>query len=232
MKLHPQTVTGPRVALSAVALAFVASSCFDVHQVDPGVLMIDNFDEGAFPSDSTFMPWQCFAFNPSKQQTYSCAYDTDTHDGSKYSLHLDFTVADPMNGVRDRGGVGLVTYAPFGLYQDFTAFATLGFDARVQPGIPVLPITAAINVVLGCSTLADGIAPEDLYVVKNWSFDSGGEWGEGSLSIAEFGPPAVTGLSVTDCLRRVDQVAFQVSPGLADGQSAAGTLNIDDVHLE
>jgi hypothetical protein len=223
--------SGPCVALFGIAVALVATSCFDAPKVDPGVLMIDNFDEGAFPVDSTFLPWQCFLFNADGQQTYSCAYDTATYDGSKYSLRLDFKVADPMNNIGDRGGASLVTYAPFGLYQDVTDFATLGFDVRVQSGSPALPIGAAINVVLGCSTLAEEIA-SNRYVVQNWNIDPSGGWGAGAISFANFGSPPGTGPSVTDCLRRVDQVAFQVSTGLADGQSAAGTLNIDNIYLK
>ena len=59
--------SGPCVALFAIAVALVASSCSDAHEVDPGVLVIDDFDEGAFPVDATFLPWQCFLFNANGQ---------------------------------------------------------------------------------------------------------------------------------------------------------------------
>ena len=88
---------GPHLAV--VAVAFVASSCFDAHQVDPGPLVIDNFDEGAFPTDSTFMPWMCYSFNP-PNPNYSCAFDADNFDGSARSLRLDFKITDPVSGGR------------------------------------------------------------------------------------------------------------------------------------
>jgi hypothetical protein len=223
--------TWPCAALFAVGVAFVGSACFDAHQVDPGVLMLDDFDHGPFPADSTFMPWMCFSFNPNGQM-FSCADDGDTPDGSEYSLRLDFTVADPVNGVRDWGGAGLVTYAPFGLYRDVTVFATLGFDARVQSGIPVLPNTATFNIVFGCSTLVDGTAPENLYVVQDWNYDISGQWSHGTVSFANFGRPNNTELNVADCLRRVDQIAFQLAPNLPDGGSARGTLNIDNIYFK
>lgn len=220
----------PSAALVAVAVAVVTSSCFDAHQVDPGVLVLDDFDHGPFPVDSTFLPWQCFSFNPSGQM-FSCGYDTETLDGSASSLHLDFTVVDPTNSVRDWGGVGLVTYAPFGLYRDVTPFATLGFDGRVESGIPVLPNAATFNIVLGCSTLVDGNAPLNHYVLQDWSYDVNANWKQGTVSLANFSPPEDVRLNVPDCLQRVDQVAFQVAPNLPDGQSAAGTLNIDNLYF-
>ena len=106
-----------------------------------------------------------------------------------------------MNNIGDRGGAVLVTYAPFGLYRDFTAFATLGFDVRVQSGSPALPIAAAINIVLGCSTLAGGIAAEDRYVVQNWNIDPSGSWGQSAGSFANFGfPLPAIEAGRTDCL--------------------------------
>lgn len=221
----------PSAALVAVAVAVLTSSCFDAHQVDPGVLVLDDFDHGPFPVDSTFLPWQCFSFNPNGQM-FSCAYDTDTLDGSAFSLHLDFTVVDPTNGVRDWGGAGLVTYAPFGLSRDVTPFTTLGFDGRVESGIPVLPYGVSLNVVLGCSTLADGNAPENLYVIEDGNSDSNGDWRQGGVSLANFSPPKDVRLKVADCLQRVDQVAFQVAPNLPDGETAAGSLNIDKIYFK
>lgn len=219
--------------VSVVMVVFLASSCFDAHQVDPGVLVIDDFEHGAFPVDSTFLPWQCFSFNPNGQRTYSCAYDTDTPiDGSMYSLRLGFEIADAMNGTREYGGVGLVTYSLFGLWQDFTPFATLGFGARVQSGIPALPSNTNVNVVLGCSTLADGTPAARRFVVQDWKYDGDGNWAEGEVSFVNFSPATGTKLDPADCLRRVDQVAIQVSPNLADGQSAAGILNIDNLYLK
>ena len=176
-------------SVSVMFVVFVASSCFDAHQVDPGVLVVDDFDHGAFPVDSTFLPWQCFSFNPNGTRTYSCVYDNDTPTyGSMYSLRLDFEVADPMNGIREYGGAGLVTYSLFGLWQDFTAFATLGFGARLQSGIPALPSNTNVNVVLGCSTLADGTPAVNRYVVQRLEVRRRRELGAGRGVVRQFQP--------------------------------------------
>lgn len=239
MTARQQNLAGPYVALFAVAVAFVASSCFDAHQVDPGVLMIDDFDHGPFPTDSTFVPWMCYAYNPRTNQNYTCAYDnTDTFDGSKYSLRLDFEVTDPVNLMMDHGGAGLATYAPFGLQQDFTAFTTLGFDARLQSGIPVLPGAATLSVAIGCSTahLTDGSAPGDLYVVAAVKYNSDGSWGQRAVSLANFSPqstdPRLIDGGVAGCLRLVDEMDINVEAGLPDGQMGVGTLNIDNIYLK
>jgi hypothetical protein len=227
-----------RVALFGAVVAFVGSSCFDARQVDPGVLMIDDFEHGPFPSDSTFLPWQCYEFDPNTQRTYSCAYDTDSppadalHD-NEWSLRLDFEVADdPANEIPDYPGAALITYSTFGLYRDVTSFATLGFDVRVQSGNPMLPINTQVNVVLGCTTLAVGTAPGEPYVVQDWNPNPNGDWAQGAVHFVNFSPPGGTELVVADCLRRVDYVAFQVQPILQNGQKAAGTLHIDNIYLK
>jgi hypothetical protein len=96
----PATRVSHRAALVFVLLAAVlgAAGCFDVRSVDPGFLLIDNFDDGAFPADSTFIPWMCYAFSPTSNQSYSCKYVTDTLDGSAHSLRLDFRVDDAPDG--------------------------------------------------------------------------------------------------------------------------------------
>jgi len=238
VKARQQSSAGPSLALFAVAVAFVASSCFDAHQVDPGVLMIDDFDHGAFPADATFMPWMCFAYNPNSNRNYSCAYDTDTYDGSKYSLRLDFEVTDPVNLMMDYGGAGLGTNAPFGLQEDLTAFTKLEFDARLESRIPVLPVGAKLNISFGCSTarLTDGSAPGDLYVVANVDYDHNNNWGHVFVALANFSSQSIdTRLidgGVAGCLRLVDEMDINVEAELPDGMSGAGTLNIDDIHLE
>jgi hypothetical protein len=238
VRARQQSFAGPSLSLFAVVVAFVATSCFDAHQVDPGVLMIDDFDHGAFPADATFVPWMCFAYNPSSNQNYSCAYDTDTYDGSKYSLRLDFEVADPVNLMMDYGGAGLATYAPFGLHQDLTAFTTLEFDARLESGIPVLPFGAKLNVAFGCSTarVTDGSAPGNLYVVANVDYDHNSDWGHVVVSLANFSFQSTdTRLidgGVAGCLRLVDEMDINVEAELPDGASGAGTLNVDNIYLK
>jgi hypothetical protein len=231
----PPLPKGAALALALWSLALGAAGCFDVRSVDPGPLLIDNFDNGPFPADSTFSPWMCFSYPPGSNQNYSCKYDTDTLDGSAHSLRLDFHVDDPPDDTRQYGGVGLVTYATPGLYQDVTALGQMGFDAEVQSGLPSLPSDAALYAVLGCSTvqLTNGTDPGDYEVLQAAPYDS--HWGKVVLSLANFGPlpgdnRQVQG-GVTECLRRIDAIRLQVDAELLDGGSGAGTLKIDNVFL-
>jgi hypothetical protein len=218
------------------AVAFLASSCFDAHQVDPGSLVVDNFDDGAFPVDATFTPWMCHSFNPSTNQDFSCAFDGDTLDGSAHSLRLDFKVTDPLDNVLQYPGVGLVTYGAAGLFRDVTAFSTLWFDAEIESGNPPLPSDAQLQVELGCSTvrLTDGSEPGDVYLLQEAVHSS--QWTQIPLSISNFSSPVkdtrrLEG-GVAGCLARVDQIGFVVESQLPDGQSGAGTLKIDNVSLK
>jgi hypothetical protein len=227
--------TGAARASVLLAVVLGAVGCFDVHSVDPGFLLIDSFDDGAFPADSTFIPWMCFSYSPNTNQNYSCRYDTDTRDGSAYSLRLDFRVDDTPDMFRQYGGAGLVTYATPGLYQDVTGFGELGFDAEVQSGDPSLPSDALLYAVLGCGTvqLTDGSEPGDYLLSQSAPYSA--DWRPVVLSLTNFSPPPgdkrqIQG-GLRECLRRVDQIAFQVDAELLDGGSGAGTLKIDDVYL-
>jgi hypothetical protein len=220
------------VALTLMVLG--STACFDVHQTELGSLLIDDFDHGAFPADPNFTPWMCFSYNPSTNQNYSCAFDADTLDGSAHSLRLDFTISDPPDGSEQFGGAGLVTYATAGLYQDFTRFGTLGFEAQLQSGVPQLPSNTILYVVLGCSTveLTDGSQPGDVYIEQSAVYED--SWKQGVLELQNFGFPDARKVQggLASCLQRVDRVALQVSPELPDGAIGRGTLKIDDVYLQ
>jgi hypothetical protein len=231
------SISNRHAALVFVLLPAVLGSagCFDVRRVDPGSLLIDNFDDGAFPADSTFIPWMCYSFNPLTNQKYSCRYDTDTLDGSAHSLRLDFRVDDPPNTTRQYGGVGLVTYGTPGLSQDLTGFSQLEFDAELRSDDPPLPSDALLLAQFGCSTvqLTDGSVPGDVSVSQSAPYRA--DWRQVVLALANFSPPPddtrqIQG-GVTECLRRVDQIAFNVDAELLDGGSGAGVLKIDDVYL-
>ncbi len=223
------------LALGVLAAVLATAGCFDVHDVDPGVLLIDNFDQGAFPADSIFQNWMCFSFNPMTNQNYSCKLDSDTLDGSAHSLRLDFQVSDPPDGIRQYGGVALTSYATPGLYQDVTGFSGLGFDVELESGSPQLPSNTLLQAQFGCSTvqLTDGSEPGDYYLLQ--TTDSGAEWRRVVLSLADFSGPIADGRQVQGgvaaCLRHVDWISFVVDENLLDGGSGAGTLKIDNVYL-
>jgi hypothetical protein len=219
LKSRLTSCAGRYVALVGVALA--ASSCFDAHQVDPGslLLQIDNFDDGVFPTDSTFMPWNCFSFN--SNTTYSCEYDDgDTFDGTEHSLRLDFT--DPPGDTPQNAGAALVTRAARGLSRDVTPFKTLWLDAKVQSGLPSNP---DFYVQLGCG---------GAYVLQKADFYSNGNWTGGiPLPLAEFGPPDMQTLpeGLAGCLAAIDEIDVVLAGELQGGQAGTGTVKIDNVHL-
>jgi hypothetical protein len=221
--------------VAVVAVAFVASSCFDAHQVDPGSLDIDNFDNGPFPTDSTFQPWQCLSFDQDSYEDLHCAYDQATNDGSKDALSLEFKVTDQPNYRPDQGGVSLVTRAARGLYRDFTAFTTLSFEARVEsssvlyPGTAQLPGDAQLFVRLGCSTTQPGAV-----VLQEAENSPDPDWRPINLRLANFAPPPKATLvdGLAGCLGGIDEIDFIVEANLIDGKSAAGTLKIDHVYLK
>ena len=127
------------------------ASCFDVQSVDPGPDVIDDFDKGSvYPLDSNFGGWQCYSFNPNTNTNYSCALSQDTLDDNGYSLKLEFSVNDPLDGTQEHGGAALATYATSP--EDFTRFSQIVFDAELQPGTPAIPSDALLYLQLQCST--------------------------------------------------------------------------------
>jgi hypothetical protein len=230
----PATRTALRFALLVGALG--PAGCFDVHTVDPGYHLIDNFDDGYFPADPTFIPWMCFSYNPATNRNFNCAHDTDTPDGSAYSTRLMFTVVDPPDDKDEYGGAGLITYASPGLHEDFSGFSTLVFDVELGSSTPPLPSNAALDVHLGCSTahLTDGSEPGDLAVLQTVGYTD--SWRQVVSSVADFSfrtddSRRIDG-GVAGCLRLVDSIAFEVTENLPDGQSGKGILNIDNVYFK
>jgi hypothetical protein len=225
---------GASVAL--MAAAFAMAGCFDVHDVDPGFRLIDNFDDGYFPSNPSFTPWMCYAFNPVTNQNFSCAQDADTPDGNGDSLRLDVTVDDAPDGSLQYGGAALVTYTARGIREDFTTFTTLVFDAELQSGTPPLASDAKMSVQLGCSTaqLTDGSVPGDLDVKQGVPYSS--IWQRRSAALANFGGESSGTRKIKGgaaaCLRLVDSIHFQIEAHLPDGQSGKGTLKIDNIYLQ
>ena len=223
-----------RRAVLGVALAgatFGAGGCFGVHNSDPGILLIDNFEDGDYlPADPTFGVWQCDTFNPNNQ-VFSCGRDVG-YD-STYSLALSFTVTDPPDGQEQFGGASLLTqaYAP----QDFSHFSELVLSLELQSELPSIPSTAFVYVVLLCEgALADaGSEFGDLEVLQSVPYQNG--WGTFALSMANFTAPSWAKIfppgGLEQCLKQVNLIKIQVSPGLPDGLSAKGQLNVDNIYL-
>src|SRR6185503_14224254 len=72
-------------------LSVTASACFDVETVDPGPVVIDDFDDGDFvPTMRELLYWQCYAFNPNTNRDYAC--DHTVGYSSEYSLFVEFSL--------------------------------------------------------------------------------------------------------------------------------------------
>jgi hypothetical protein len=209
-----------------------AAGCFDVNQIDPGVLLIDNFEDGdALPADSQFGLWQCGSFNPNNQD-FSCGLDVGYN--SLYSLALKFNIVDPPDGQQQFGGAQLLTYTidP----QDFSGFHDLVFSGELSSGVPALPSQARLDVELFCqgAQADDGSYPGNLALEQSVAYDS--SWRTFTLPMAAFTPAAylsVHPLGGPDaCLTQVNGMHFQVDLNLPDGQSAMGQMNIDDIYFQ
>jgi hypothetical protein len=220
-------------ALAALAAALPgAAGCFDVRSVDPGPLVIDDFDDGDLqPADPAFPPWTCFTFNPMRSDGYSCALDAGYH--SDHSLVLEATIDDPPDGIQQYGGGGLATFgdAP----QDLSHFRELVFAVELESGDPPLPSSTQLQIQLGCSTALadDNTMHNDLAVIQLADYDS--TWQTKTLAMANFGTPFYLPTHIaggpTACLRRIDSIQFVVQPQLPDGQSTSFTLHVDDIYF-
>jgi hypothetical protein len=222
------------LAALASALLLGADGCFDVRMVDPGPLIIDDFDDGDFlPSDPAFSPWFCFAFNPAKSTGFKC--DHDAGYKSTYSLFLQATIDDPPDGVQQNGGAALQTYTVSG--QDFSKFRHMVFSAELESGSPPLPSNAQLEVEIGCSTELglDGRILSNFQVVQNIDYQS--FWQTHTLEMGDFSVPSYLSNTnvmggATSCLQRVDSIHFAVNANLPDGQSGSFTLHVDDIFFE
>jgi hypothetical protein len=220
-----------RLALAGTVCG--AAGCFDVPYADPGVLLIDNFDDGnALPADPQFGLWQCQAYNPSNQD-YSCFLDAGDNN-SPYSLALKFTIVDPPGDGQQFGGAQLFTYTidP----QDFSGFEALVFSGEITSGVPPLSGQARLQIELNCQgAQADDYSyPGNLQIEQSVPF--GQTWQTFTVPMATFNP--ASHLSVhplggpAACLKQINAIAFQVSTELLDGQSAMGQMNIDDIYFQ
>ena len=218
-----------RALVLFLPLAAAAGGCFDVHTIDPGPVVLDDFDDGDFqPADPNFGVWMCYSYNPTNQ-SYSC--DHDAGYNSPYSLVLHETVVDPLDGTQQHGGGALATYATTPV--DFTRFTELDFAAMLESGNPPISSNALMYLEIGCATAAaeDGSVPGDFYVLTSVDYKS--FWKSFAAKLANFGPaPWITTPikgGTAGCLQRADSIRWSVDAALPDGQTGVFTLHIDDI---
>ncbi len=231
------TTWGMGAILSALAL----SACFDVQKIDPGkeAFVISDFEQGqAVANSALFDRWFCITFNPQlgqdPGQTVTCAVEDYPGDQSQFGLMATFAL---HNGLPDAqyAGATLMTIADDAAV-DFNGFQYLSFKLRVEFGGPPPP-TAQVDVQLGCNSVAgQDTNDHQEYFDLFHLIAATPTWSTFQLPLSSFmqrmdetnlfkgGPKA--------CLGLVDSVRFEVNALLMQGQSASGTLHIDDVRLE
>ena len=225
--------TVARAAGTLIGCALAVSGCFDVRMVDPGPLVIDDFDDGDLaPALASFDSWDCYSFN-APGASIDCDLVQGT-DNSPFALYLDFRVDDPTDGKQQHGGAALASWgrAPV----DINPYQDLVFSAMLASGTPALPSDARLYVELGCSSAAgeDGSRPGDFYVLA--SADYKNYWQPFRIDVTSLGqPPWVVNKiegGPARCRQLIDSIRFTVDAHLADGQSGQAVLTIDGIYLQ
>jgi hypothetical protein len=220
----------PSVALLLAVL--VVGGCYDVHTVDPGPYIIDDFDDGDLqPADPNFDQWRCYGFNPDTIDGINCGHDAG--EQSTFSLFLDATIVDPPDGTQQHGGASLATFAT--KPEDLSHFGQIMFDAKLESGNPPIPSNALLYVELGCkgAHTEDGSLPGDLYVVQGVDYKS--YWQPFTLAMISFNSPPWLATHImggpAGCLQRIDSIRFTVDAQLPDGQTGKFVLHVDTISL-
>jgi len=225
--------TMARAAATLLVYALAAPGCFDVHQVDPGPVVIDDFDDGDLvPALTTFDSWRPYSFNAVGSEVHSDLTQGNTN--SPFAVYLDFRVDDPADGEVQEVGAALMSESQ--VPWDVNPYRQLVFSAKLSSGTPQLPSDALLYVELGCKTAVaeNGSRPGNLYVVT--SINHAPAWQEYRIEITTFGDPSWLSRRIAggpaQCRQRIDSIRFSVDAKLGDGQSGRGVLTIDNIYIE
>jgi hypothetical protein len=230
-RLERSVVTRTNAAVFLMALA--APACFSVDTVDPGVVMIDDFDDGDFvPTMTELFYWQCYSFNPSTNKDFRC----DHTDGylSPYSLFVEFSLEDPPDGVQQYPGAGLAAWGSTTV--DFSRYRELDISVKLQSGSPPIPSEARVYIELDCKNLeSEGGEPKAGFYLT-LSVTPTSDWTTFRLGLDNWAPPPWESVhakgGIPACLRAIDGISISLSGELKDGESARGTLFIDGLKLQ
>jgi len=219
-----------RAAVLPMLLALPA--CYAVDTVDPGDVIIDDFDDGDYvPTMSELEYWQCYSFNPSTNQNYRCGHDLGYQ--SPYSLFVDFNLQDPPDGIQQYPGAGLGAWAN-GSTVDFTRYRELDISLKFQNGTLPVP-NALVYIELDCKNApAENGMPSNFYLTL--SVTPTKDWSTIPLTLSNWAPPPwekahVKG-GIPACMRAIDGISISLSGQLQDGESATGKLYIDGLKLK
>ena len=217
-----------------LAGALALAGCFDLQKIDPGQRIVDDF-AGPSPTWARFQAWVCDSTTGDEPGTpagdggmamagpVTCAPESPG-DGDAYALRAEFQLTDPADGIRQHPAAEIVSQTVPGSTVDLNAFTRLDFFA-ILSGTPTVPAGTRVFVELGCSSFPLDPIAWDMVTADL----TGGDWMPVQLPLAEFQLEMST--HNQSCLAQVDSIRFLVFPGLGDGESAAGTLQLDTIKL-
>ena len=222
------------VSLTAVPLLV---ACFDVENFDVAKashprLLIDDFEDGTpTPTSALFASWKCYPFN-NELATLSC--DIAPGYESNFAYALTFDVTSPSTPSNDGFGAGLGVVPPVGTV-DLSSYETVHFSAKFAVGNPAPPPGTTFEVGMNCNKVQTGFIRGGFSVTHG--FMPTEDWQSFVFARADFAQPKWQPLQMSvenrnRCPTLVDMLNFNVQVTLDPGQSAAGTLTIDNVWLE
>ena len=214
-------------SLAGLGASLQVLACFDVEQVEVSGLLIDDFEDGdQEPVSAHFAVWNCYPFQTDAAWP-TCEAIAPGFRGGRAEA-LVFKLEDPPEGVEQSSvGVGLGLFPPVGTV-DLSSWRRLRFMARFEASNPASTDGTRLWIRLPCDTVDHPPGPAGFSVQH--AVEVGRDWSAFAPAWDEFEQPSFqkTPIYPPDCVRRVDQVEFQIQ--LIDGQ--AGTLTLDDVYLE
>jgi len=237
-----------RTAIRSIVLflgAMAGTGCFAVEKIDPASveasgacasLRIDDFESGdLLPTSRLFGSWQCGTFNSTGPgEGVSCGVESSD---TGLALAANFLLRDAPDGIQSFPAASVNTFV-VGKPLDLRRYRWLLFDVRVDSGMPPLPAQASTSFVatFGCATAAQrGAANPGEPARVEQSIVIAPHWQSGRLELDNFGQPseqtnAIVG-GAPSCLEAVDRFEFSIDVPVQDGESAAGTIHLDNIML-
>jgi hypothetical protein len=200
-------------------------------------LIVDDFEDvNEVARAPEFSQWSCEMVNPTDNMPpdhfVTCNAERDaTGDGV---LRAQFTITDPLaqppNGLQEHGGIAVIVRTLRNSVLDLRSFSQIAVDVRVGPELT----NAQVRIELGCASaiISDASPPPDPFLVSipQPVTDT---WTPLRLDLTRaFGPGTQpTPPTIQDCMRLVDSVRIVLDAQLPDGQSASGTLHVDNLQI-
>jgi len=207
----------------------------DASSTPPAILIDDFEDLDEYPLDRRFDYWQYYTFNPHEDSVHSVIDWRDAaaaRDGNG-GLNLEWSFADPPDGVFQATGVGLRTLiSTTQVYLDVSQYTRLVFSHRYQHAVddrvpdlgPNCLAAREFTVSFGCPEYGAGF--------EAW-VPMSSEYTTTSLPFRLFTEAAwnYKGVAIEDCLKRVETWNFHMVLDLPDGQCGTGHWFLDNVSL-